>query len=375
MRFTTTAPPAVYLAGDIGTSASKLFYRVSTGQTVPLWMGAEVAQGLTTDAIPSVGSREHPQSGAWLQVGDEVILVGESAKAFLDANSLTANKSEKAAYKLLAMLGVIAERENIPSAYEATIWVPLPLTEIRTREAIATKLNAIAQSGFIFRDHFQRVNLSLKFFPEGFGLYLNRKKQLAATGMAIENRRTLILMMGHRNLSILCFESGSLKAAASNSDGPGFWSAFEKGARSLGVTPADYSALLAALTTGKTQQISQVRAGLYDFGTFADSIRQTYWQQVSIYLQDHLLSQLSEPNVDIIISGGAAHVVRSLIRSYFENLGIRASFADEQQPHLSEMVRGLLGSASDAAILLRMMDGYGLFQGLIGKLSKPSFLL
>jgi hypothetical protein len=187
MRFTTTAPPAVYLAGDIGTSASKLFYRVSTGQTVPLWMGAEVAQGLTVDAIPIVGSREHPQSGAWLQVGDEVILVGESARAFLDANSLTANKSEKAAYKLLAMLGVIAERENLPSEYEATIWVPLPLTEIRTREAIATKLNAIAQSGFIFRDHFQRVNLNLKFFPEGFGLYLNRKKQLAATGMAIEN--------------------------------------------------------------------------------------------------------------------------------------------------------------------------------------------
>jgi hypothetical protein len=176
-------------------------------------------------------------------------------------------------------------------------------------------------------------------------------------------------MMGHRNLSILCFESGSLKAAASNSDGPGFWSAFEKGARSLGVTPADYSALLAALTTGKTQQISQVRAGLYDFGTFADSIRQTYWQQVSIYLQDHLLSQLAEPNVDIIISGGAAHVVRSLIRSYFENLGIRASLADEQQPHLSEMVRSLPGATSDAAILLRMMDGYGLFQGLIGKLN------
>jgi hypothetical protein len=302
-----------------------------------------------------------------------VILVGESAKAFLDANSLTANKSEKAAYKLLAMLGVITERENLPSAYEATIWVPLPLTEIRTRDAIATKLNAIAQSGFIFRDHFQRANLNLKFFPEGFGLYLNRKKQLAASGLAIENRRTLILMMGHRNLSILCFESGSLKAAASNSDGSGFWSAFEKGARSLGVTPADYAALLAALTTSKTQQISQVRAGLYDFGTFADSIRQTYWQQVSIYFQDHLLSQLAEPNVDIIISGGAAHVVRplagisksALISIYFENLGIRASFADEQTqlgiaPHLPE---------SNAAFSLRMMDCYGLFQGLLGKLN------
>jgi hypothetical protein len=33
------------------------------------------------------------------------------------------------------------------------------------------------------------------------------------------------------------------------------------------------------------------------------------------------------------------------------------------------MVRNLPGATSDAAILLRMMDGYGLFRGLIGKLN------
>ncbi|MCU0571207.1 MAG: hypothetical protein MUF49_32155, partial [Oculatellaceae cyanobacterium Prado106] len=293
MRLTTTATPAVFLAGDVGTSASKLFYRVSPGQTVPLWMGAEVAQGLTTAAIPSIGSREHPQTGAWLQVGDEVILVGDAARAFLDANSISASKADKAAYKLLAMLGAIAERENLPNAYEATIWVPLPLTEIRTRDEITAKMMAIAQPGFLFRGNFQQVQLNLKFFPEGFGLYLNRKKQLATMGRSIENRRTLVVMMGHRNLSILAFEGGALKAPASNSDGPGFWPAFEKGARSRGITPVDYPALLAALTTGKMQQISQVKAGLYDFGAIAESVRQTYWQLVSIYLQDHLLRHLS----------------------------------------------------------------------------------
>jgi hypothetical protein len=368
MKSITTAPPVIYLAGDIGTSGSKLFYRVSSGQTVPLWMGAEVAQ-VTIAALPSLNSGGRPQDGAWLQIGDEVIVVGDAAKSFLDANSRTANKADKAAYKLLAMLGAIAELEHLPSQYEATLWVPLPLTEIRTRDEIANKLSAIAQSGFTFRGRFQQASLNLKFFPEGFGLYLNRKKQLAEMGLAIENRRTLILMMGHRNLSILCFEGGSLKTSASNSDGPGFWSAFEKGARSLGITPADYSALLAALTTGRTQQISQVRAGLYDFGAIAETIRQTYWQLVSIYLQDNLLNQLAEPNVDLIISGGAAHVLRQMVKSYFSELGVTAHFADEQQIRLTEMVSHLPEAHGDAAICLRMMDGYGLFQGLLGKLN------
>jgi hypothetical protein len=367
-----TAPPLVSLVGDLGTSASKFFYRLTPGQTMPFWMGAEVAEGLTPAILPNLNIGGRPQDSAWLQLGDEVVLVGEVAKTFLDANSLAASKAEKAAYKLAAALGVIAENEKLPSQYEAVVWVPLPLTEIRTRDEIAARLETIAEQGFVFRGQTQQVKLSLKFFPEGFGLYLNRKKQLDTIGLAIEQRRTLITLMGHRNLSILCFEGGSLKTAQSNSDGPGFWSAFEKAARSLGVTPADYSALLSALTTGQTKQISQVRAGVYDFAEMAEAVRQTYWQAVSVYLQDNLLRQLADRSVDIIVSGGAAHVLRRTITQYFEQLGLsqQLMFADGMQERLTEVVNQLPEAAVNPSLPLRMADCYGLFQGLIAKSSK-----
>ncbi|NET33337.1 MAG: hypothetical protein F6K19_15175 [Cyanothece sp. SIO1E1] len=372
MTLTATAPPAVHLAGDIGTSASKFFYRITPGQTIPFWMGSEVANGLTPAVLAGLNAGGRPQDSAWLQIGDEVILVGDAAKTFLDSNSLTANKAEKAAYKIAAALGVIAQQERLPSRYEAVVWMPLPLTEIRTRDQIAAKLTEICEQGFVFRGKSQQVKLSLKFFPEGFGLYLNRKKQLDATARPIEQQRTLIVMMGHRNLSLLCFEGGSLKTAHSNSEGPGFWPAFEKTARSMGVTSADYPALLAALTTGKTKQVSQVRAGVYDFEAIAQAVHQTYWNAVSIYLQDNLLGQLSDGVIDIIVSGGAAYVLRQTITDYFEELSLsdHLSFADELQQRLADIVSPLPEATAHPALPQRMADCYGLFQGLLGKLSQ-----
>ena len=372
MKQTTVASPTIHLAGDIGASASKFFYRVQPGQTVPLWMDAAVANGLNESALPSIGSKHRPQDSAWLEIGSEIVLVGESAKAFLDNTSLSANKSDKAAYKIAAALGVIAELEQLPSQYKAFIWLPLPLTEIRTREQIATKFNDICEQGFGCRERRQDVQPILKFFPEGFGLYLNRKKQLENSGQAISGRRTLILMMGHRNLSILCFEGGSLRAGRSNSDGPGFWPSFEKATRSAGVPPTDYAGLMSALATGKSQQISQAQAGLFDFGTYANFVRQTYWQAVSVYLQDNLLGQLTDGAVDILLSGGGSCIIQSALADYFESLGLsdRIVYADQIQPQLTDVVSQLPAAAQNSSIPLRMSDCYGLFQGLIGKLTK-----
>ncbi|MEO0767859.1 MAG: hypothetical protein AAFY72_00265 [Cyanobacteria bacterium J06649_4] len=372
MTKTTVGMPTIHLAGDIGASASKFFYRVQPGQTVPLWMDAAVANGLTDAALPSLNVGGRPQDSTWLRLDNEIVLVGESAKAFLETTSISANKSEKAAYKIAAALGIIAELEQLPSQYQAFVWLPLPLTEIRTREQIAHRLNDICEQGFICREKRQQVQLILKFFPEGFGLYLNRKQQLDIINGSINQRRTLVLMMGHRNLSILCFEGGSLRAGRSNSDGPGFWPAFEKATRSAGVPPTDYTALMLALTTGRAKQISQAQARLSDFGPQANLVRQTYWQSVSIYLQDNLLGQLTEAAVDLVLSGGGSSILRSQLSEYFSSLGLsdRLIFADTMQPQLTDTVSQLPEAAQNSSIPLRMADCYGLFQGLIGKLTK-----
>ncbi|MEM8501858.1 MAG: hypothetical protein AAF716_01740 [Cyanobacteria bacterium P01_D01_bin.1] len=369
---TTVSPPTIHLAGDLGASASKFFYRVQSGQTVPIWMDSAVADGLSDAALPSIGMKGRPQDSTWLDLESEIVLVGESAKAFLNTTSLSANKSDKAAFKIAAALGVISELENLPAQYQAVIWIPLPLTEIRTHEQIARKFNDICDRSFLCRGRQQQVQPTLKFFPEGFGLYLNRKRQLESLGKTIHHRRTLILMMGHRNLSVLCFESGSLRAGRSNSDGPGFWPAFEKATRSAGVPPADYTPLMLALTTGRSQQISQAQAGIFDFGAYASFVRQTYWQAVSIYLQDNLLGQLTDSSVDIILSGGGSRILWTELTEYFSSLGLddRLIYADRMQPQLTDAVSQLPEAVQDSSIPLRMSDCYGLFQGLIGKLTK-----
>ncbi|MEL6250302.1 MAG: hypothetical protein AAFR15_20105 [Cyanobacteria bacterium J06627_15] len=110
MTLTTVANPQIYLAADLGSSASKFFYRVHPGQTVPLWMGAEVADGLSAVSVPSLNASGRPQECAWLQLDDKIVLVGDAAKAFLETNSLMAKKSQMAAYKIAAALGAIAKR-------------------------------------------------------------------------------------------------------------------------------------------------------------------------------------------------------------------------------------------------------------------------
>lgn len=371
MKRSQKGSPTLYLVGDLGSSASKFFYRVTPDQAAPLWMGAEVAEGIAPTSLSGLNAGGRPQDSAWLTMDDEVVVVGDAAKAFLEVNSLTANKAEKAAYKLAAALGVVAEVEELPSRYSATVWVPLPLTEIQTRDEISRKLTRLCEHGFHCRGRHQQVTMAFKCFPEGFGLYLNRKKQLEAMGQRIENRRTSIVMMGHRNLSILCFEKGSLKPANSSSNGPGFWPAFEKAARSVGITPPDYAAVMRALGSGNPQQISQARARLFDFSAAVEAVQQTYGQAVNIFLQDHLFRRLGEIASDVIISGGASQIVKAQLLQDFKamNLSNHLLFTDGAEEMLTELVSQLPEFSLNPTLPLRMTDCYGLFLGLIGTLN------
>ena len=163
-----------------------------------------------------------------------------------------------------------------------------------------------------------------------------------------------------------------MRVASSSSNGPGFWPIFEKTADSLGVTTADYGALMNALMTGHNQQISQSRGSLYDFGELAEAVRQTYWQAVQVHLQDHVFKQLGNATVDITVSGGASHVLRPRLEDYFDSLNLTecVTFADGSQSQLTAIANQLPESAIIPTLPLQMVDGYGLFQGLIGKLCK-----
>lgn len=370
MRLSVVDLPKVYVSADLGSSASKFFYRLQLEQTAPVWMGAEVVEGMTPEILNSFNAGGRPQDNSWLELDGNVVMVGEAAKAFLKSNSLSANKAEKAIYKLATVLGVIAELEQLPSHYEAVIWLSLPLAEIKTRRTIMEKLTKLCQQGFTFRGKRQQVILTLKCFPEGFGLYLHRKQSLERTGERIDHRPTSIVMMGHRNLSILSFEHGSLNLAGSASDGPGFWPLFEKAARSAGITAPDYPALLRALSSGNPQQISPARASVFDFSAAMAAVQSAYGQVVTVYLRDNLLGRVLEHRVDILVSGGAFPMVKPQLEEFFEEIRCtdQVRFVEGEDVTLTEVVRELPEFHQMPTLSLRMMDGYGLFLGLIGKL-------
>ncbi len=371
MKLASVALPTVYLASDLGSSASKIFYRVHPAQAQPLWMGAEVAEGLSRVMLSGLGTGGRPQDNAWLEIGDDVVMVGESAKAVLEANSLSANKSEKAVYKLAAALGVVAELEKLPSRYRAVVWLALPLAEVPTRHSITTRLTELCQQGFTCRGRAQQVDVTLKCYPEGFGLYLRRKQQLDDLGQSINHRHTAIVMMGHRNLSTLAFEHGSLNLGGAASDGPGFWPNFEKAARSAGVTAPDYPALMRALSSGEPHQISPAKAGVVDFSEAMTSVQGLYSQAVMVYLRDNLVKRVVEQSVDVVVSGGASQIIQTQLDDFFADLHCtdRVIVVDGSDDRLTRVVNQLPEVSQNSTLARRMADGYGLFLGLLGSLT------
>jgi hypothetical protein len=161
----------VLLVGDLGSSASKFFYRVGQGSVHPLWMGAEVATDVsqTLLALMGVGGGGRPQDSAWLQMGGEVVLVGEAAKALLERNSMRAHKAELAVYKMAAALGVVAELEDLPQGFEVVFWLALPLTELGTREASALRLKLWASPALSFVESRFSVGSRSRSIRRGLG--------------------------------------------------------------------------------------------------------------------------------------------------------------------------------------------------------------
>jgi hypothetical protein len=368
MKLAPIATPVVQLAADLGSSASKLFYRVQSDQCAPIWMGAEVADGLSSVVLSGVSTAGRPQDMAWLELDEDVVMVGEAAKAFLEMNSLSAKKYEKAVYKLVAALGVIADIEQLPSRYQAVVWLALPLGEFSTQSVIVTRLRELCQKGFTCRGKFQQVELTFKCYPEGFGLYLIRKQHLSRIGQEIEQRRTTVMMMGHRNLSLLAFDNGTLNMNGTNSDGPGFWPLFEKGARSSGVITPDYPALMRALSSGDPHQVAPSHAGVLDFSEAVTSVQTLYRKAVMDYLRDNLLTRVTEHSVDVVISGGASRIIYEPLVDFFEDIRSlgRVEFIDGTDATLTQVVSTLPEFSQNPTLACRMADGYGLFLGLIG---------
>ena len=354
---------------DLGSSLTKVFYS-KLGQPHPLTISPEIArvqsQQLDELAINMTSATEY---SAWLQLNKETIAVGQLATNFGGDSGIVERKQLRATYKVLAILGILRDKLQLPATFAANIAVMLPITEYKDRLQVQNDLKS-ACSKFAFRG--QAISVQLQnclILPEGFGLYTVSKNNLKQKGIDPSTRTVFVLMFGHRNLSVLVFQNGVLQTGTSSSDGPGFHEAVKAGASQQGLRAMDYPQFLKALALKETK----IRvAGQFEAMDVTDAVAagtSNYWNLVDSYLRNALTPVLTDDNCELVISGGAAWAMQSELKQLFEKMGLqhRVSWASGLQAHVDSILGNYAEYQNDKALGIKMADAFAAYQSIVQK--------
>jgi hypothetical protein len=356
---------------DMGSSATKCFYWHHKPELLHLAPQVARLNPARLDRLTLGGlTSQEPEDSAYITVGNGTYAVGALAIAQKGDSGLTLPKRDRAVYKILATLGVIADKmlskqdsENSGCQFEVHLGLLLPLEEYwQDRKELKVQIQG-AISEFSFRGKALSGQLErIEMQPEGAGLYLAKGLQLAKSGVSIRDRTVVVLMFGHRNLSILTFEKGSTpQETNSTSQGPGFVEYLKQCATELpGVAP-DHPALLEAiLQEHETFQIPGRQEAL-DLSKACIYAREFYLERVNQFLVEWLPSA----GVDVIAGGGAAYFIRAELEQFFDQRGLTQQiiWAETLRPEMTDVLRGQEGTAEpDLITSVRWADVYGLFK-------------
>lgn len=362
---------------DLGSSLIKSFF-LNQGHIQPLTIHPQTAplSHLPEASYKGLGDGGNPESTAWVQAGGETVAVGQLASNFVPDVGLTEDKTSRASMRVLATLGVMRERSEEPATLPVKLILSLPMSEYKKKDYLKSTLEDYA-GNFVFRD--QHLSMSFKhlqFIPEGTGLFLCHKAQLQKQGGDIRNRTVIVLMFGHRNLSLLAFQNGVLQGGLSNSNGPGFFkAAVEIGANTQGIRGEDHERLTEAMVFRKPKMRQHGHLKLVDCAEAVEAGLSSYWSQAQSYLTNTLTPLVSE-NCDLIISGGPAWVIRDQLTTLFEEMGLadRMVFGGGLQEQLKDIFRAYPQFQQNNLLGLRMADPFGAFGALLSmeqKLQQP----
>ncbi|MEO1144119.1 MAG: hypothetical protein AAFY26_00755 [Cyanobacteria bacterium J06638_22] len=347
----------LYLAADLGKSNCKYLWSEGV-KTHSLWLAPNVYQGASDQSLKKFEVGGAITETLWIRMGDRNTLIGGSAMGF--QTSFAAPKVEIAALQIAGGMGAAAIQAGLTN-YDAVIAATVPLNEFQYRNEIDSYLKQMAKDGILVRGVPHKFRLKTTFYPEGAGLYLLYRK--------MRNNHTpgrvIVLMLGHRNLSVLVFDDGELNPNQSQtSDRLGFWHSFKPQADTNGVREIDYSTLMDAITSGQYTQFSISRSKQLDYGTPANAVIQDYLENVGEFCKDHVLALTKDKPSNIVLGGGVAHVLRMELKAYFEAAGQHDNifFADYFSNHLSALARNSDGAQKDGARTIRYADCYGIYQ-------------
>jgi hypothetical protein len=354
----------------MGSSATKCLYWHS--KPALLHLDPQVARLNPTrlDRLMLGGlTSQEPEDSAYVMVGNSAYAIGALAIAQKGDSGLALPKRDRAVYKILATLGVIAEKIGEASTeagyeFEAQIGLLLPLEEYwQDRKELKAQIQgAISEFNFRGKALFGQLD-RIEMQPEGSGLYLAKGLQLARAGVAIRDRTVVVLMLGHRNLSILTFEKGSTpQEMNSTSQGPGFVEYLKQCATELPTVAPDDPALLEAVLEGHETFWIPGRREPLELSRACGYAREFYLDRVNQFLVEWLPSA----DVDLIVGGGAAYFIRAELEQFFEQRGLASqiTWADSLRQEMTDVLQGSTANP-DLITSVRWADVYGLFKAFM----------
>lgn len=225
--------PLLTLAVDPGTSLTKCIYQIDGEPPKLLTLPPESVE-LASDFESTIEEQckdaniygsASPEDLIWykLKQRGNIFVVGSLARKYQQGIDIKRLKYESAEIKIIGIIGTIAQREHL-EAFTLDIAMLLPYGEYKDGEKLKQKVaSALAGSKGFYWHGAKSVKASLDqwlCYPEGSGRMFRYIEEVGQTTFASQN--IAVLMLGHRNGSILKLIQGKDADDSESSDKYGF---------------------------------------------------------------------------------------------------------------------------------------------------------
>ena len=404
----------LFLVVDTGGSQTKIIFQSSEADEPEFLLMPPEVEAISQQQFDRYQERigwlgaPSSQQQAWFTVKEQLWVVGAFAAEFDPEDRLLEKKYENALYKVLAAVGVIAQKLALSRRkLRVHLAIVLPWQEFSDRKAFEEQLRSLLAE-FVFRG--QKLKCSLKTFlcrPEGGGLAATRMRQKGLEWF--QKQQLVVLLFGHRNVSALYFEKGQFKQG----DSPllGFsqmvdliearCSVLDRQALLLALVeamkkekmdhrsrnavfdsyrgrpgnPMSYpdwrrSEAVRALVTVRDEALRQAELDVID--TAIDAAIDEYWERLEAWLAREVPKDVDE----VIVSGGAALMLEPKLVRYFSDSNRALPFHGELvwdaalKDTMEEVFRWRF--AGNGYNIARFADAYGLFDQMLDSVGAKS---
>ncbi|MBE9225328.1 ParM/StbA family protein [Phormidium sp. LEGE 05292] len=331
---------------DLGGSTLKILLDIPQKSTKPIIISSRVIK--LDDWLVSNRTADilniPPEADAIVRFGRCYYAVGKLAEHYASdvTNSIELKepKQNTAIPKLLAIVGIIKQKYQLPTKFAVKLTLLLPFPEYQFVKDGGNNFSVDlkkALSNWEFRGEESSVTLvNFTCKPEGSGLIMLRYQQQHNQQDWLINHKIAALMLGHRNTSILLYDRGIPSGYTNNL---GFYQIIQTvidsslGQSAAALTQAIYKAnddispnnphiQALALTEGKSK-----RAELIRLVKAIASAQKNHWQQISSWAK-LLVNDVDE----LIIGGGTALLYQKAIRETFHSAPLFWAVATENKP-------------------------------------------